>query len=200
MIIKSADAAHYGGYMKKNLGPKSWLYPEPVLIIATYDESGREDAMNAAWGGIADDNQISICLSPEHKTVKNILAKKAFSVSIADARNVVPCDFVGIVSGNDDPDKMKKAGFHFSKAEHVDAPIIDELPFALECKLLSYDEKTCRCWAEIVNVCADESILGKENKIDLKKFEPIIYDPCNHDYYKFGEKVGKAFSSGAELK
>lgn len=168
--------------MKKNLGAKSWIYPEPVLIVAAYDENNNANAMNVAWGGIADENRISICISPEHKTLKNILVKKAFSISIGDVKNVVACDFVGIVSANDDVDKMKKSEFHFTKAKNVEAPLIDELPFALECKLISYDEKSCCCLGEIVNVCADENILHHVGKIDLIKFEPLIYDPCNHDY------------------
>ena len=119
--------------MRKNFGAKPYTYPQPVLIIATYNENGTADAMNAAWGGISDDTQISMCLSAEHKTVKNILTRGAFTVSMADAAHVTECDYVGIVSANDVPDKLAKAGFHTTKAEFVDAPLIDELPMALEC-------------------------------------------------------------------
>ena len=123
--------------MRKNFGAKPYTYPQPVLIISAYDENGTPDAMNAAWGGISDDTQISMCLSAGHKTVKNIQARKAFTVSMADAAHVVACDYVGIVSGNKVPDKFEKAGFHATKSEFVDAPLIDELPMTLECTLVS---------------------------------------------------------------
>lgn len=186
--------------MRKNFGAKPYLYPQPVFIIATYDENGTPDAMNAAWGGLSESAEISICLSPEHKTVKNILAKGAFTVSMADAAHVVECDYVGIVSANDVPNKLEKAGFHTTKAEFVDAPLIDELPMALECRFVSYDEETCRMIGEIINVNADERILDENGKIDPAKLQPITYDPIHHTYLKLGEKVGNAFRDGSKLK
>lgn len=186
--------------MRKNFGAKPYLYPQPVFIIATYDENGTPDAMNAAWGGLSESAEISICLSPEHKTVKNILAKGAFTVSMADAAHVVECDYVGIVSANDVPNKLEKAGFHTTKAEFVDAPLIDELPMALECRFVSYDEETCRMVGEIINVNADERILDENGKIDPAKLQPITYDPIHHTYLKLGEKVGNAFRDGSKLK
>lgn len=184
--------------MRKSFGAKPILYPQPVFIIGSYDENGIPDAMNAAWGGISESNEISMCLSAEHKTVKNILAKKAFTVSMATAATVVPCDYVGIVSGNDVADKLERAGFHTTKSEFVDAPIIEELPMAVECRLLSYDPESCRMVGEIVNVCADESILT-DGSIDPAKLRPITYDGMNHAYYVLGEKVGTAFKDGAAL-
>lgn len=186
--------------MRKNFGAKPYTYPQPVLIIAAYDENGTADAMNAAWGGISDDTQISMCLSAGHKTVKNIQARKAFTVSMADAAHVVACDYVGIVSGNKVPDKFEKAGFHATKSEFVDAPLIDELPMTLECTLVSYDPETCRLVGEIVNVSADERILDENGKIDPAKLEPITFDPVNNAYLKLGEKVGNAFKDGMQLK
>ena len=186
--------------MRKNFGAKPYTYPQPVLIIAAYDENGTPDAMNAAWGGISDDTQISMCLSAGHKTVKNIQARKAFTVSMADAAHVVACDYVGIVSGNKVPDKFEKAGFHATKSEFVDAPLIDELPMTLECTLVSYDPETCRLVGEIVNVSADERILDENGKIDPVKLEPITFDPVNNAYQKLGEKVGNAFKDGMQLK
>ena len=186
--------------MRKNFGAKPQMYPMPVLIIAAYGEDGTPDAMNAAWGGISDDTQISMCLSPGHRTVKNILAKGAFTVSMADEAHVAACDYVGIVSGNDVPDKVARAGFHTVKSETVDAPLIEELPMALECRLVSYDPETCRIVGEIVNVCADESFLGETWKIDPAKLKPITFDPVNHTYIGLGKKVGDAFRDGAKLK
>ena len=185
--------------MRKNFGAKPYLYPMPVLIIGSYDENGIPDAMNAAWGGISEGAEISICVSAGHKTTKNILAKGAFTVSVADVKNVVACDYVGIVSGNDTANKMEKTGWHAVKSEFVDAPLFEELPMALECKLVSYDEKTCRLVGEIVNVCADEGILDESGKIDLNQFRPITYDPVNHTYREIGNVVGKAFSDGKTL-
>lgn len=186
--------------MRKNFGAKPYTYPQPVLIIASYDENGTADAMNAAWGGISDDTQISMCLSAGHKTVKNILARQAFTVSMADAAHVVECDYVGIVSANNVPDKMVKAGFHTTKSEFVDAPLIDELPMALECRLVSYDEESCRLVGEIVNVSADERVISADGKIDPDKLEPITFDPVNNTYLKLGAKVGNAFKDGMKLK
>ena len=186
--------------MRKNFGAKPWLYPMPVLIIGSYDEEGVPNAMNAAWGGISEEDEISICVSEDHKTTKNILARGAFTVSVADAENVVAADYVGIASGNDTPDKLKKTGWHAEKGAFVDAPLFAELPMALECQLTSYDKKTCRLVGKIVNVSAEERILGDDGKIDLSKFSPITYDPVGHTYRALGAVVGHAFSDGKKLK
>lgn len=185
--------------MRKNFGSKPMLYPMPVLILGSYDKDGTPDAMNAAWGGISEENEISICVSADHKTIKNILASGAFTVSVADKDNVIAADYVGIVSGNKEPDKIKKAGWTAVKSDFVNAPLFEELPMALECILKSYDEESCRLVGEILNVCADERILT-DGKIDLAKFSPITYDPVNHYYLTLGKSVGKAFSDGNKLK
>ncbi|MBP5502904.1 MAG: flavin reductase family protein [Bacteroidales bacterium] len=184
--------------MRKDFGAKALLFPMPVLIIGTYNADGTPNAMNAAWGGISDDTQISICLSPTHKTVENLKLKKAFTVSVADAKHLAECDYVGIASGNNVPDKFAKAGFTAVKSDKVDAPLIAELPFALECEVVSYDDKTCRLVGEIVNVCADESVLT-DGKIDIAKLQPLIYNPSAHTYHVVGNKVGNAFSDGKKL-
>jgi len=185
--------------MRKNFGSKPMLYPMPVLIIGSYDCNGIPNAMNAAWGGISEENEISICVSEGHKTTSNILARGAFTVSAADADNLVAADYVGIVSGNSTPDKISKCGWTAEKSPLVDAPVFKELPFTLECKLKSYDAETCRLVGEIINVSADERILT-DGKIDLAKFRPITYDPAGHGYYTLGERVGSAFSDGKKLK
>ena len=171
----------------------------PVLIVGTYDENGVPDAMNAAWGGIHDTNQIGVCIDPGHKTAKNLLARKAFTVSVGDAAHTVECDFLGLVSGNREPDKPGKAGFHVRRAEFVDAPVLEELPMTLECRLVSYDPATGCTVGEIVNVSADERILNDDGNIDPAKFEPITFDPVNHLYRKLGEVVGTAFQDGRKL-
>lgn len=185
--------------MRKNFGAKTWVYPMPVLIIGTYDGDGAPNAMNAAWGGVYDTNKVMICLSDDHKTTENIKKNGAFTVSFATVDTVAPCDFVGIVSANDVPDKFQKAGFHATKSEYVCAPIIDELPMTLECKLKGFNEDGI-CIGEIINVSADESIVDENGKIDAKKLNPIIYDGVSHAYWSFGEKVGQAFSDGKKIK
>jgi len=186
--------------MRKNFGAKPYTYPQPVFIVAAYDENNVPNAMNAAWGGICDDYKISLCLSPEHKTVKNILKTKYFTVSMGDAAHIVECDYVGIESGNDVPDKFERAGFHASKAEFVDAPLIDELAIAMECKLVSYDPVSCLMIADIINVSADESVLDENGRVDVRKVDPITFDPFNNTYVRLGDIVGKAFRDGKKLR
>ena len=186
--------------MRKNFGPKTMCYPMPVFIIGTYNADGTPNAMNAAWGGISEEQEISICVDNSHKTAENLIARKAFTVSMATADALAACDYVGIVSGNKEPDKFAKAGFHATKSEFVDAPLIDELPMVLECEVISYDEESCRLVGRIVNVCADESVLGENGKVDAAKLKPITYDPMNHHYLVLGEKVGQAFHDGMALK
>ena len=177
--------------MKKNLGAAPMIFPQPVLILATYDENGTTNAMNAAWGGIVGNDKIIIELA-SHKTTDNIMNRKAFTVSIGDKEHMLACDYVGIVSGN-------KAGFTTTKSEFVDAPVINELPVALECELIKVLEGSMY-FAKIVNIVADESVLSDEGKITLSKFFPITYDPSEHGYYVLGERVGNAFKDGAKLK
>ncbi len=185
--------------MRKNFGVTSWFYPQPVLIIGTYDENGSSDAMNAAWGGLYDGNKVELCLSAGHKTTKNIRAVGAFTVSFADAANLVASDYVGLASANTEPKKMEKSGFHLTKSQFVNAPLIDELPVAMECKLIKINEDG-NVIGEIVNVSADESVLGEDGNIDFSKFRPISFEPVHNGYHVLGERVGNAFQDGAALK
>ena len=181
--------------MRKNFGAKPILYPQPVFIIGTYNEDGTPNAMNAAWGGISEENEISICVSDDHKTTGNLLARGAFTVSMATEDYIAECDYVGIASGSKVPDKLERCGFHTTKSAFVDAPLIDELSMAVECRLVSYDRESCRLVGEVVNVCADERVLT-DGKIDPAKLRPIIFDGVHHSYHALGAKVGKAFSDG----
>lgn len=185
--------------MRKSFGAKTWLYPMPVLIVGTYDENGTPNAMNAAWGGVYDTNRVTVCLADDHKTTENIRKTGAFTVSFATAKTAAACDYVGIVSANDVPDKFAKAGFHAVRSEYVNAPIIEELPMTVECRLIKFNEDGI-CIGEIVNVCADDCILDGNGRIDAKKLDPIIYDGVTHAYWSFGEKVGQAFSDGKKIK
>lgn len=186
--------------MRKNFGSKPWCYPQPVFILAAYDENGVPNAMNVAWGGIHYDDQIAMCISANHKTTANILATKAFTVSMADASHLVACDYVGVASGNKIPDKFEKAGFTATKSEFVNAPIINELAMCLECKLISYDPESCNLIGEIVNVSADERVLDENGKISVQLLSPITFDPVHNAYHVLGEKVGNAFKDGLALK
>ena len=185
--------------MRKNFGKKTWMYPLPVLIVGTYDENGKANAMNAAWGGIYDTNRIILCLSATHRTTKNIKAKGAFTISFADAAHAAAADYVGIASGNDTPDKMERAGFHTTKSEFVDAPVIEELPMTLECRLIKFNEDG-NIIGEIVNVNADERILGEDGLPDAQKLQAISFDPVHNAYLKSGDKVGNAFRDGNALQ
>ena len=185
--------------MRKNFGVKPMVYPMPVFIIGTYDENGVANAMNAAWGGISEEDEISICVSATHKTTANILKSGAFTVSMATADFVAECDYVGIATGNKEADKLSKCGLNTVASELVNAPIITELPMCVECRLKSSDENTCRLVGEIVNVSADESVLT-DGKIDPAKLRPITYDSANHTYRVIGDVVGNAFSDGLKFK
>ena len=185
--------------MRRSFGPQPYLFPMPVLIIGTYNEDGVPNAMNAAWGTIADMDRVAIFLA-DHKTTRNILDGRDFTVSFATADQVVPADYVGIVSANDEPNKFAKTGWTAEKSALVDAPLFAELPVALECRMVSYDEESELLIGQIVNVCADESVLREDGSVDMAKLRPIAYDPMNHDYLLVTEKVGNAFEDGVALK
>ncbi|MCR5388325.1 MAG: flavin reductase [Lachnospiraceae bacterium] len=185
--------------MRKNFGVKPWTYPQPVFIIGTYDENGKADAMNAAWGGMSEGDELCMCLSPGHKTVKNMLKKKEFTVSMGTVDTVAICDYVGMVSGNSTPDKMEKAGLHDEKAEFVDAPYFKELPMTLECRLTKFDPMTCHCFGQIVNISVDDSVITN-GTIDPDKLKPLVLDPVNSKYCALGEAVGEVLKSGAALR
>ena len=182
--------------MRKNIGAHNFLEPMPVLIIATYNPDGSANAMNAAWGMISDFSEVSISMS-EHQTTDNLAQRKAFTVSLGTEDTVTACDYVGIVSGRKEKDKFAKSGFTAIKSEYVDAPLIEQLPLTLECKVKSFDDGILV--GEIVNVSVDEKIYT-DGKIDMKKLKPICYDPINGGYYSIGERVADAFSEGKKLK
>ncbi len=184
--------------MRKNFGAKPYLFPQPVMIIGTYDENGKANAMNAAWGGIVGSDEVIVDLG-SHKTTDNIMLNKAFTVSVGDVEHMLACDYVGLVSGNKEENKMEKAGFTTTKSEFVNAPVINELPLTLECKLADVIDGS-KFIGKIVNVSIDESVLGDDGELSLEKFSPITYDTVHYGYYRLGEKVGNAFKDGAALK
>ena len=184
--------------MRKDLGAKALLYPQPTLVIATYNEDGSANAMVAAWGSVSDTNQVAIYVAKSHKTMPNILARKAFTVSMATAKDIKAIDYLGVTSGNKVADKFAKSGLTAVKSAHVDAPLIAELPLALECRLVSYDEESELLLGEVVNVTADESVL-EDGKLSVEKLAPVCYDSAGHGYYVMERRVGNAFSDGKDF-
>ena len=184
--------------MKKSVKITEAIFPMPVLMIATYNEDGTVDVMNAAWGTMLERDQVILNLTETHKTVKNIRRTKAFTVSIADAKHVVEADYFGMASGNNTPNKFEKSGLTSTKSENVNAPIINEFPICLECELLE-GESNWGIVGKVVNVTAEESIM-KDDNVDIGLLEAITFDPYTHGYYKVTERVGNAFQDGLQLK
>jgi flavin reductase (DIM6/NTAB) family NADH-FMN oxidoreductase RutF len=185
--------------MRKNFGAKPLFYPMPVLIVAAYDENGTPNAMNAAWGGVYDDDMIVLCLSQGHKTTKDIFASKALTISFADAAHVIQADYLGVVSGNKVPDKLQKAGLTTSKSSFVNAPIINEFPVCMECELAGTTENG-NIIAKIVNVSVDEDYVLENGNIDALKAAFISYNASGNTYLALSKEVGHAFQDGLSLK
>ena len=183
--------------MKKNFKPNTWLYPQPVLVIASYGADGTADGMVAAWGGIYDTNQVGFMLDHTHKTVANLLKKKAFTVSMATVSTMAEADYLGIVSGNRVPDKVARAGLHAVKSEFVDAPVLSEFPLTLECKVSKVTKvgEDYHFVGDIMNILVDEDILT-DGKIDVKKLQAITFDPAGGKYIALGDAVGNAYREG----
>ena len=187
--------------MKKDLGDVPAVYPMPVLMVAAYDESGRVNVMNAAWGMICDMDKIALFIGEGHKTTQNILKTKAFTVSIADRDHMDVADYFGIATGNKTPNKFERTGYHAVRSSRVNAPVIDEFPVAMECELAEVLEtETMYCIVgSIVNVAAEESVLSENGKVDPAKLNALIFDQFQNGYYVTGEQVGRAWNAGAAL-
>lgn len=185
--------------MRRNIGKKPWFYPLPVLIIGTYDENGVPDAMKAAYGGLYTSSMVEFSISHSRKTFKNLQLTGAFMVSFADVENMTHADYVGLVSGNDTPDKMEKAGWTISRSEFVNAPIFEELPVTWECELVRITEEG-NVLGRLVNISVNEKVLDESGKISMEKFKPLVFDHATYDYLKVDGTVGKAFEVGKKLK
>ena len=187
--------------MKKEIKTTEAIFPMPVLLISTFNEDGTVDVMNAAWGTMLDRNRVALNLTETHKTVQNIKERKGFVVHIADAKHVVEADYFGVVSGNQEKDKFEKSGLSYTKSELVDAPIINELPIALECEFIEYqsDDTGLGVIGKVVRPSVEEANL-KDDKVDIDSVEAISFDPYTHGYYKVTGRVGDAFKDGMKLK
>ena len=187
--------------MKKDLGVKPYTFPMPVLMISTYNEDGTVDVMNMAWGGVCAPNMVALNITETHKTAKNIKARGAFTLSIADIPHIEAADFFGIASGNKMADKFARSGLHAVKSEKVDAPVVEEFPLTLECKVAECQNTVYgfRVLGEIVGTLAEESVLDESGKVDPTKLNAFVFDQFQSGYYAVGEKVGQAWSTGAKL-
>lgn len=187
--------------MRKKLTITEGIFPMPVLMIATYNEDGSVNVMNAAWGTMQSRDIVALNLTETHKTVQNIKARGAFTVSIADAAHIVEADYFGVESGNRTADKFEKSGLTAYKSEIVDAPVISEFPICLECQFIEYQSNTYGCGVigKVVNVTADESVMEGDT-INMSLVNAIAFDPYTHGYYKVSERVGEAFKDGLTLK
>lgn len=187
--------------MRKNLKLTEGIFPMPVLMVATYNEDGSVNVMNAAWGTMQERGNVVLKLTKTHKTVKNIEARGAFSVSIADAAHVNEADYFGVESGNRVSNKFERSGLTASKSEFLDAPVINEFPLCLECEFIEYQdgEYGCGVIGKVINVSADESVMDGD-VIKMSLVNAIAFDPYTHGYYKVSERVGEAFKDGLQLK
>lgn len=185
--------------MKRSLGDEGELFPQSVFIIASYDEDGVPNAMNAAWAGECTRHEVCFNIG-DHKTTENIVRKGAFTVAPADADNVVTADYFGIATGNE-VNKAEKSGLTFTRSEHVDAPVIEEYPLTMECEVTAIDgdEHGARIVGRVVNVLVDEEILGVDGKVDFGKWRPLVYDAAHMTYRVVGEEVGRAWNVGKPL-
>ena len=187
--------------MKKNFGNKNWMFPMPVLMIATYGDDNVVDVMNMAWGGICAENMVSLNIDEDHKTSENIKKRGAFTLSIADIPHIEAADFFGIASGNKMPDKFERSGLSAVKSEKVDAPIVQEFPLTLECRVIEDKMEVYghHIIGEIAGVLADEAVLDEKGKVDAAKLNAFVFDQFRSGYYAIGEKVGQAWHTGAPL-
>lgn len=187
--------------MKKDLGVKPYLFPMPVLMISTYGDGDVVDVMNMAWGGICAENMVSLNIGEGHKTAENIKKRGAFTLSIADIPHMEAADFFGIASGNKMADKFERTGLTAVRSRKVDAPIVDEFPLTLECRVVEAKNEVYgfHVIGEIVGVLADESVLDGDGRVDPSKLNAFVFDQFRHGYYAIGEKIGQAWSAGAPL-
>ncbi|MBR4462422.1 MAG: flavin reductase [Erysipelotrichaceae bacterium] len=187
--------------MKQEIKTKSAIFPMPVLLIATFNEDDTVNVMNAAWGTMLDHDIFALNLDESHKTVENIKKRKGLVVHLADAKHVTEADYFGMASGNQVTDKLSKTGMTYTKSKLVDAPIINELPVAVECEFIEFqdDETGIGLIAKVLRTSIEETCL-KDGKADIDAMQIIAFDPFTHGYYQVGNRVGDAFKDGLKLK
>ena len=188
--------------MKKSIGAKTIVFPTPVFVVGSYDKSGIPNAMVVAWGGICCSKPpcIAISLREATYTYGNIMARKAFTISIPSEKYIKEADYFGIVSGRTE-NKFAATKLTPVKGDLVDAPYVKEFPFILECSVIKIVPLGLHTLfiGEIKDVKVDEAVLGKDGAPDIKKIQPMIFDPANRAYYGVGEYLGDAFSEGKKI-
>ena len=186
--------------MKQQIKTTDAIFPMPVLLISTFNKDGTVDVMNAAWGTMLDRDVVALNLSESHRTVENIKKRKGFVVHIADAAHATEADWFGLISAKEDPKKFEKTGMTYEKSELVDAPILNELPVAIECEYVEYqrDSTGLGVIGRVLRTSVEERCL-KDGKPDIDAMEAIAFDPFTHGYYKVGGRVGEAFEDGLKL-
>lgn len=184
----------------KSFGVQPYLFPMPVLMIATYSENDQVNMMNMAWGGICGENKVALNISAGHKTAQNLKSRGAFTISVADVAHMEAADYLGTASGNQVPDKFARTGLTAVKSELVDAPVVTDFPVTLECKVASMTEQDgdLHVVGEIVNALAREDVLTND-KVDPAKVNALIFDQFQAGYYSIGQKVGQAWEAGLGL-
>lgn len=188
--------------MKKNLGAKLLVYPTPVLVISTYDNEGRPNAMTAAWGGICCSSPpcVAISLRKATYTYSNLMEKKAFTINIPSENYTKEADYFGMVSGKKE-DKFAKTALTPVRSEIVDAPYIKEFPINLECKIIQITEIGLHTQfiGEVMNIKIDDTIQEKGDQPIIEQINPLIFAPDSRNYYTIGEQVAQAFSIGKDI-
>lgn len=187
--------------MLKNLGVQPYLFPMPVLMIATYNEDGSVDVMNMAWGGICSDDLVALNLAEEHMTSENIQRTGAFTISVADLPHLKECDYLGIASARNTPDKFARTGLKAHRSELVDAPIVEDFPLTLECEVvqIQHGPEGFRVVGRIRNCLADERLFDEQGRIDASRLNAFCFDQTTGSYYAVGPRVAKAFNAGLPL-
>lgn len=187
--------------MFKSLGVHPYLFPMPVLMIATYNPDRSVDVMNMAWGNICSDDMVALNLTEEHMTSENIKRTKAFTISVAPASKAVECDYLGIASARNTPDKFEKTGLTAHRSDIVDAPVVDQFPLTLECVVeeIQHGPEGFRVVGRILNCLADEKVMDENGKVDVTKLDAFCFDQMTNSYYRIGDRLGKAFSIGLPL-
>lgn len=205
IIFALQDANHHNNIRRKemkNFEPKPWMLPQTVLIIGTYNSDGTPNAMNAAWTGQWDAKEIMISMGI-HATTANLNRCGEFTVAFATVETMTASDYVGIVSGKNEPGKIKKTGWHVEKAAHVNAPVFTDFPMTMECRIkekIGSSPSGYYIIGEIVNIIVNDKYIAADGLPDVESMHLITFDPVHHGYIQLGNKVGNAFSDGNKLK
>jgi flavin reductase (DIM6/NTAB) family NADH-FMN oxidoreductase RutF len=189
--------------MKKSIGAKTFVFPTPVFVVGSYDKSAKPNAMVVAWGGICCSKPPCVAISIREATYTygNIMARKAFTISIPSEKYIHETDHFGMVSGRTE-DKFAVTKLTPVKSDLVDAPYVKEFPFVVECSVIQIVKLGSHTMfiGEIKDVKADEAVLGKDGAPDIEKVKPMIFDPANRAYYGIGTYLGDAFSDGKKIE